>query len=586
MSLKLMQHGGDIIGKALKAHDVEFLFTLCGGHISPILIGAKNQKIRVIDVRDEVTAVFAADAVSRLTGTPGIVAVTAGPGITNTITAIKNAQMAESAVIILGGAAATVLKGRGSLQDIDQMALMKSIVKWAKRVKRVRDIPSVIEQAFEKSRSGVPGPVFVELPIDLLYPEGIVKSFYGINNGKVPKSLGPKLIQWYLNRRSAQIFKDGFSSEETVPKQVQIPQPSQKQVNLTINHLQEAERPVLIVGSQAMLNTGEVKQLQTAIEKLNIPTFLSGMARGLLGKNHPLHMKHKRRDALRSSDLVILAGVPPDFRLDYGRHINRKALLISINRSKATLKQNRLIKKAKLRAFSDPGKFLLQLSKQTLHPEIDWSEWYSLLKERNDHRTEEIIQKGEETTEFINPLNLAQEIENVIDDNSLLIGDGGDWVSTFSYIVQPRKPLRWLDPGAFGTLGSGAGFALGAKLTHPDTEVWLIYGDGSAGYSIAEFDTFTRHNIPVIAVVGNDASWTQIAREQIPLFDDDVATGLAHTDYHKVAEGFGAKGFLVKDISEVPKVLQQAKELVKEGKSVLINALIGKSDFRKGSLSM
>ena len=161
-------HGGILVGEVLAKHGVQFLYTLCGGHISPILIGAEAQGIRVVDTRHEVTAVFAADATARLTGVPGVAAVTAGPGMTNTITAVKNAQMAQSPVIILGGAAATLLKGRGALQDIDQISLLKPIVKMAAAVTRVRDIVPTLEKAFQVAQSGVPGPVFVELPVDLL----------------------------------------------------------------------------------------------------------------------------------------------------------------------------------------------------------------------------------------------------------------------------------------------------------------------------------------------------------------------------------------------------------------------------------
>ena len=173
-------HGGDLIAEVLKTQGVEFLFTLCGGHISPILVSCKQRGIRVIDVRHEVTAVFAADAVARLTGVPGVAAVTAGPGVTNTMTAIKNAQLAQSPVVLLGGATATALKGRGALQDINQMALFEPHVKWAKSVQKVRDLVPVLEEAFKISQGGVPGPVFIECPVDLLYDETIVREWYGV----------------------------------------------------------------------------------------------------------------------------------------------------------------------------------------------------------------------------------------------------------------------------------------------------------------------------------------------------------------------------------------------------------------------
>ena len=166
------------------------------------------------------------------------------------------------------------------------------------------------------------------------------------------------------------------------------------------------------------------------------------------------------------------------------------------------------------------------------------------------------------------------------------MADGGDFVATASYVLHPRAPLTWLDPGAFGTLGVGAGFALGAALARPGSEVWIIFGDGACGYSLVEFDTFVRHGIPVIAVVGNDAGWAQIAREQVKMLHDDVATVLARTDYHEVAAGFGAAGILVKTMAEVPAALARARELAHSGKPVLINVWLDKTQFREGSLSM
>ena len=177
-------------------------------------------------------------------------------------------------------------------------------------------------------------------------------------------------------------------------------------------------------------------------------------------------------------------------------------------------------------------------------------------------------------------------LEQRLGDNSIVVADGGDFVATSSYILSPRQPLSWLDPGAFGTLGVGAGFALGAKLLHPESEVWIIYGDGSAGYSLAEFDTFVRHRIPLIAVVGNDAGWTQIARDQVEILGDDVATVLAHTDYHRVVDGFGGAGLRLDDPELIVDALEEARATAAHGVPVLLNVILDKSDFRKGSLSM
>ena len=208
------------------------------------------------------------------------------------------------------------------------------------------------------------------------------------------------------------------------------------------------------------------------------------------------------------------------------------------------------------------------------------------MRERDDEREVEIEQEASAKTDYLNPIRLLKDIDEVIADDSVIIGDGGDFVATASYTVRPRGPLSWLDPGAFGTLGVGAGFAIGARRERPNAEVWVLYGDGAFGYSLIEFETFSRLGIPVIAVVGNDACWSQIAREQVKILQDDVGTRLAHTDYHEAAEALGGRGFLLKDPADTQDVLRAAKREAASGKAVLINALIGSTSFREGSISM
>jgi acetolactate synthase-1/2/3 large subunit len=347
--------------------------------------------------------------------------------------------------------------------------------------------------------------------------------------------------------------------------------------------LGQAERPVLLVGSQATLLAGETASLAQAVEQLGLPVYLSGMARGLLGREHPLQFRHKRREALKEADVVILAGVPCDFRLDYGRHIRRRAFYVSANRSRADLTRNR---RPDIGVLGDPGLFLRQLAGLASAAGDRWAAWKAQLREREAAREAEIEEQSLAPAGKVNPLHLCRQVDAGLAPRAILVADGGDFVGTAAYLVRPGGPLTWLDPGAFGTLGVGAGFALGAKLCHPEAEVWILYGDGSAGYSLAEFDTFVRHGIPVIAVVGNDASWSQIAREQVEMLGDAVGTVLAHSDYHRVVEGFGAAGFQVSDSELVPETLQQAKAAAAAGRPALVNAILGRTDFRKGSVSM
>ncbi len=575
------KNGGARIAEVLRTHGVPFLFTLCGGHIAPILVECKKRDIRVIDTRHEATAVYAADAVSRLTGIPGVAAVTAGPGVTNTITAVKNAQMAQSPVVLIGGAAPTALKGRGALQDIDQMALVKSAVKWSKAVRRLKDLAPALEQAFFRARSGVPGPVFIECPIDLLYDEAMIRDWYGA--ARSGRGLANKAVDLYLHRHVNRIFA-GADIVQPTKKYVEVRSDMDlPKLDMAAEQLAKAERPVVLAGSQVVLDPRRLADNVAAIERIGAPVYLSGMARGLLGRDHALHIRHKRQEALRQADLVILAGVPCDFRLDYGRHIPGRTFLISANRSRRDVRRNR---RPSIGLHTDPGLFLRALASRVERITGDRENWIGDLAARDAARDEEIADQAQVPAEPINPVQLCLDIENALDDKSIIIADGGDFVGTASYIVKPRGPLSWLDPGAFGTLGVGAGFALGAKLCRPDAEVWLLYGDGSAGYSIAEFDTFVRHNIPVIAVVGNDAGWSQIAREQVDILKDDVGTVLARTDYHHVAAGFGGAGFLLNGGDAKNRPFEAAKAAAAAGKPALVNAHIGRTDFRKGSISM
>ena len=575
-------HGGDRIAGVLKAHGVSFVFTLCGGHISPILTASKTLGLRVVDCRHEATAVFAADAVSRLTGAPGVAAVTAGPGLTNTITAIKNAQLAQSPVVILAGAAPTVLRGRGALQDIDQRKLVAPHVKLFRRVKRADELGPAAEEAFAVASAGVRGPVCIECPVDILYAEEHVRQWYEHAAGK-GMSIQDRILRWYLSRHLRKMFAGSRYASEPQSREVPAPSPAHSSIVSAAAAVARAERPVMVIGSQALAIAGEADRVAAAVSQLAIPVYLSGMARGLLGREHPLQMHHARRKALRESDCVILAGVPCDFRLDYGRQIRRSATLIAANRSAAEARMNR---RPTIAVVGDPGRFLQYLAASSRPLPRIWQEWIEKLRGRDLEREGEINSGACAHGSLVNPIRFLRELDKAAGDDALMIADGGDFVATASYIVRPRGPLAWLDPGVFGTLGVGAGFGMGAALVRPGAEIWILFGDGTSGYGLAEFDTFVRHHIPVIAVVGNDASWSQIAREQVKLLNDDVGTMLGRTDYHTVVEGFGAAGLLVKDDNEVPAALAAAQEIARSGRPVLMNIWLDKSDFREGSVSM
>ncbi len=578
--------GGSIIGEVLAGRGVKFLFTLCGGHISPILVGAKQRGIKVVDVRDEKNAVFAADAVARMSGIPGVAAVTAGPGVTNTITAVKTAQMAESPIVIFGGAAATITRGRGSLQDIDQMSLMKPITKWATSVSKVASLRPTVERAFDVAQSGVPGPVFVEVPIDLLYGEDLVREMFMKETGAAnAKDLAGKAIGLYLKGHLYRQFHAPHFKVMQGGPSIRTPQPetTSKQVAEVAELLRKAERPALVIGSQALVSRDDPDQLATAVNTLGMPTFLGGMARGLLGQRSEIQLRHKRGVALKGADLVIIAGFPFDFRLGYGRSITSKCTLVAANLSPTALRKNR---RPEVAVEMHPGDFIRELATIAGSGEGRWNDWFTKLKGHESARNAEIDEQAKAESEMINPLHFFQRLETKMDENSVLVVDGGDFVATCSYILRPRRPLCWLDPGVFGTLGVGGGFTVGAALSKPDHETWLIYGDGSSAYSLSEFDTCVRHGLAPIAVIGSDGAWAQIAREQTEILNDDVGTVLLRSDYQRVAEGYGGVGLLLTDPAKIDETLDEAKRIAKEGKPVCINVHISATDFRKGSISM
>jgi acetolactate synthase-1/2/3 large subunit len=417
--------------------------------------------------------------------------------------------------------------------------------------------------------------------VDVLYDEAIIRQWYTEAGGK-GTSIADRGLRWYLNRHVERMFAGSDRAFDARAREVLPPAPPDSRVQATADALARAERPLLLVGSQALAIAGNGGRIAAAVATLGIPVYLSGMARGLLGREHALQMRHARRKALRESDCVILAGVPCDFRLDYGRHIRRNASLIAANRSAREARMNR---RPTLAAIGDAGLFLERLA--ACRPDSSrWGGWIDSLRQRDLEREHAIDAQAGAHGEFVNPVGFFRALERAAGDHAILVADGGDFVATASYIVRPRAPLSWLDPGVFGTLGVGAGFALGAAVSRPQSEVWIIYGDGACGYGLVEFDTFVRHGIPVIAVVGNDAGWTQIAREQVKMLKDDVSTVLARTDYHKVAEGFGAQGLLVTKDAAVPAVLAQAREIARSGKPVLVNVWLDKTEFREGSISM
>uniref|UniRef100_A0A2I3RCR9 2-hydroxyacyl-CoA lyase 2 n=2 Tax=Pan TaxID=9596 RepID=A0A2I3RCR9_PANTR len=565
-----VRHGGENVAAVLRAHGVRFIFTLVGGHISPLLVACEKLGIRVVDTRHEVTAVFAADAMARLSGTVGVAAVTAGPGLTNTVTAVKNAQMAQSPILLLGGAASTLLQNRGALQAVDQLSLFRPLCKFCASVRRVRDIVPTLRAAMAAAQSGTPGPVFVELPIDVLYPYFMVQK--EMVPAKPPKGLVGRVVSWYLENYLANLFAGAWEPQPEGPLPLDIPQASPQQVQRCVEILSRAKRPLMVLGSQALLTPTSADKLRAAVETLGVPCFLGGMARGLLGRNHPLHIRENRSAALKKADVIVLAGTVCDFRLSYGRVLSHSSKIIIVNRNREEMLLNSdIFWKPQEAVQGDVGSFVLKLV-EGLQGQTWAPDWVEELREADRQKEQTFREKAAmPVAQHLNPVQVLQLVEETLPDNSILVVDGGDFVGTAAHLVQPRGPLRWLDP--VGTI-------------HQD--VWCLFGDGAFGYSLIEFDTFVRHKIPVMALVGNDAGWTQISREQVPSLGSNVACGLAYTDYHKAAMGLGARGLLLSRENEdqVVKVLHDAQQQCRDGHPVVVNILIGRTDFRDGSIAV
>jgi thiamine pyrophosphate-dependent acetolactate synthase large subunit-like protein len=476
------------------------------------------------------------------------------------------------------------LRNRGALQDIDQHSILRSIVKSLHRVSKLKELGPDLQSQILLSLSEIPGPVFIECPVDLLYPETIVRQWY--EKKTISKtSFKSRIIKWYIQRHLKKLF--GGVNTTGLPgntlNKPRIPLASAKEILDAAGFISHSQKPLLLIGSGAVMIPSEAGEVANAVKRMGIPVYLSGMARGLLGHHHSLHFYHQRKKALRESDCIILAGVPVDFRLDYGSHLNKQASVITISRSKDELRKN--VKPA-LAVQSDAGRFLQALSKK-IKPSDDWENWKQILASNENLRNQEIREmENQNQDDAINPLALFRRLENILPSNSVLIADGGDFAAISAYTLRPRKPLSWIDPGVFGTLGAGGGFALGAALCYPGDYIWIVYGDGSAAYSLMEFDTFSKMKLKVCAIIGNNGSWEQIARDQETFLESKTATQLPQSDYHLVAKAFGASGERLERIDDTEAAIMRAIEHMDRGIPYIINAIIGKSAFRQGSISM
>jgi acetolactate synthase-1/2/3 large subunit len=517
--------GGRLVARMLRKEGVSTVFTLSGLHVAPIYAGCVDEGVRLVDTRHEQAAAHAADAWARLTRGVGVAVVTAGPGVTDAVTGVANAWAASSPLLLLGGAAPTFNQGRGSLQELPQVPLFQGITKWADRVPSAELVPSFLARAFRVARAGRPGPVFLELPWDVL------------SNG-ADEALAEAQVRY---RTDARLPGD----------------PAKLEAALAL--LARAERPVLVGGSSVWWDDG-VAALERLATRSGIPVYLNGMGRGCLPPDHPSSFHLSRKEALAAADLVIVVGTPLDFRMGYGTEptFAQGAKVVQVDVDGAEIGRNRPIE---IGIVGDARSVLEALAGAArLSPAA--AEWRSSLRGTETARAERQRAFEESEAVPIHHFRLAKAIETVAAraGDVTFVGDGGNVVAVAAKTIRARLPGRWLDPGPLGTLGVGAPFAMAAKLLAPERPVCVVQGDGSFGLNGMDYETAVRFGLPMVVVVGNDAAWGQIRVPQRALYGEEhaVATRLAPTRYDRVVEALGGRGEHVDRPEDLVPALERA----------------------------
>ena len=541
-------HGGKLAARALREANVGCIFTLSGGHIMPIYDGALDEGIPIIDVRHEQAAVHAADAYSRLNpGKIGCAIITAGPGVTDGVTGIANAWRANSPILVIGGQGPFSNLRRGSLQEMDHVSMIRPISKWADACYDTARIPEYIEMAIRYAVSGVPGPAFLEIPMDVL-----------MGQGSFEETVFPKF--------------------RTTPPRM-VPDPSD--VRDAIKLLQSAERPIMMAGTGVKWSQGSAA-LTRFVDATKLPTFLNGMGRGQLRFDNPQFFNRVRKEAMSKCDVFVLAGSLLDFRLRFGQSIPPDTKIIQLDMDNTLIGQNR---SADVAVVGNIG-VALDAALEMMTNEglsLDFTAWRDELRGREDEIEASFQSQLASDESPVDPLRFAAEIKGFIDEDTILIGDGGDIVAQSAKVVPVMKENCWMDPGPLGTLGVGMPFALAAQHSFPDKKVLIIYGDGSFGLNGFEYDTAIRFGLPIVGILGNDAAWGQMLRPQVALYGADrrVATDLNYTRYDKIVEAMGGHGEYCERAEEIRPALERS---FASGKPALINVKIRKDEgMPKGS---
>jgi acetolactate synthase I/II/III large subunit len=526
-------HGGRLIARRLKAHGVTKLFTLSGGHLFSIYDGCRAEGIELVDVRHESAAAFAAEGWAKVTREPGVAAVTAGPGVTNAMSALAGAQQSHSPMLVLGGRAPAFRWGQGSLQEIDHVPFVRAVTKLAATAGSTAEIPELVDDALAAAMRPHSGPAFLDFPLDVVFSEAD------------EPDAGPPL-----------------------PDPGAGPEPRGDELDRAVALLRGAERPVVMAGSNLYWGRGE-RALLALVEELRIPVLLNGLARGCVPADHELFFSRARSTALQGADVALVAGVPMDFRLGFGQAFGAETEIVAIDRAEPLHEHPRPIA-AEL--YGGLGASLDALrSGARRDGGAGARAWVDELRAVEDERRAAEEAELADPRAPLHPMRVYGELRAMLDRDAIVIGDGGDFVSFAGRLMDSYEPGCWLDPGPYGCLGCGPGYALAAKLARPDRQVVLLVGDGAFGFSGMEFDALARHGVAVVAVMGNNGIWALEKHPMELLYGYSVVADLRPgTRYDEVVRALGGHGELVERPDDLRPALERA---FGAGRPALVNVL-------------
>jgi acetolactate synthase I/II/III large subunit len=530
-------HGGWLVARALKKEGVEVVFTLSGGHIAGIYDGCVREGIRVVDTRHEQAAVHAAEGWAKCTRKPGVALLTAGPGVTDGVTGVANAFLANSPVLVIGGAAPLGLWDRGALQEMNQIDLLRPITKWARTVHETARLSEYTATAFRQMLSGKPGPVFLEMPMDVL------NNFADTDTAFEP---GEPSAYRYEGRTA----------------------PDPDMVARAAALLEQSQHPVIMAGT-ATWWCNAAEPLRKLAERIQAPVFLNGAGRGCLPPDHPLFFSATRRKALEGADTILAVGTRMDFRLNHGQPplIPAQANVIWFDLVSEDVGVNR---GAAAGLVGDVGVSMLQLGEAV--DQLHHEEWLHYIRDEEQRSMERDSAALNSDAVPIHPMRFCREIRDFIDDKTTIVGDGGDIVSYGGRVINVSRPGYWLDAGPMGCLGTGTGFAMAAQLARPDEKVLILHGDGAFGLNGMEFESMVRQKLPVVSIIGNDGAWGQIKHPQKAIVGHSTAADLAPgIRYDRMVEALGGYGELVERPQDIRPALERA---FASGLPACVNVLI------------